>query len=89
VHYFLLDVHMFMRRVAGHLYGLEKFWAFLKYSRREVPINWQIKTWLSKFMRLEDFRGTANRVCFIFQIFLEMLQADEVKSCLLVYSNCV
>jgi len=59
--YVLLDVHMLMKH-AGHLYGLEKFWAFLKYSRREVPINWQIKTWLSKFMRLEDFRGTANRV---------------------------
>jgi len=48
--------------IAGHLYGLEKFWAFLKYSRREVPINWKIKSWLSKFMRLEDFRGTVNRV---------------------------
>jgi len=47
---------------AGHLYGLEKFWAFLKYSGREVPINWKIKSWLSKFMRLEDFRGTVNKV---------------------------
>jgi len=47
---------------AGYLYGLEKFWAFLKYSKREVPINWKIKNWLSKFIRLEDFRGTTNRV---------------------------
>ena len=42
---------------AGHLYGLEKFWAFLKYSKRNVVINWKIQGWLNKFQRMEDFRG--------------------------------
>ena len=41
---------------AGQLYGLEKFWAFLKYSRRSVDINPKLKESLSKFKRLADFR---------------------------------
>jgi hypothetical protein len=44
----------------GHLYGLEKFWAFLKYSKRNVVINWKIQGWLNKFQRMEDFRGAVS-----------------------------
>ena len=33
----------------GQLYGLEKFWAYLKYSRKKPEI-------LKKYKRLEDFR---------------------------------
>jgi len=41
---------------AGQLYGLEKFWAFLKYSRRNVTVDPKLRQWLSKYQRLEDFR---------------------------------
>lgn len=41
---------------AGQLYGLEKFWAFLKYSRRQVDVDPKVRQWLSKYKRLEDFR---------------------------------
>lgn len=42
--------------LAGQLYGLEKFWAFLKYSRRQVDVDPKVRQWLSKYKRLEDFR---------------------------------
>ena len=41
---------------AGQLYGLEKFWAFLKYSRRSVTIDAKLQSLLSSYRRLEDFR---------------------------------
>lgn len=41
----------------GQLYGLEKFWAFLKYSRiKNQPIDPKLQEHLSKFRNLEDFR---------------------------------
>ena len=42
--------------LSGQLYGLEKFWAFLKYSRRDVDLDPKLSQWLSKYQRLEDFR---------------------------------
>ncbi|ESN90780.1 hypothetical protein HELRODRAFT_182607 [Helobdella robusta] len=41
---------------SGQLYGLEKFWAFFKYSRKHVLVNDRLREWLSKYQRLEDFR---------------------------------
>lgn len=41
---------------AGQLYGLEKFWAFLKYSRRKPKINLRLEEILKNYKRLEDFR---------------------------------
>lgn len=42
---------------SGQLYGLEKFWAFLKYSKaKSLEIDPKLQTYLSKFKRLEDFR---------------------------------
>jgi hypothetical protein len=38
------------------LYGLEKFWAFLKYSRQKPKINPKLEEILKNFKRLEDFR---------------------------------
>jgi len=38
------------------LYGLEKFWAFLKYSRRKPKINPKLEEILKNYKRLEDFR---------------------------------
>lgn len=41
----------------GQLYGLEKFWAFLKYSKaKSLEIDPKLQIYLSKFKRLEDFR---------------------------------
>ncbi|KAL7670545.1 hypothetical protein ACOME3_005480 [Neoechinorhynchus agilis] len=39
-----------------HLYGLEKFWAFLKYSGLEPEINPRLHAVLDKYKTLEDFR---------------------------------
>ncbi|EMP37057.1 La-related protein 1 [Chelonia mydas] len=42
---------------AGQLYGLEKFWAYLKYSKaKNLDIDRKLQEYLSKFKRLEDFR---------------------------------
>lgn len=42
---------------AGQLYGLEKFWAFLKYSKmKNQPIDPKLQEHLCKFRNLEDFR---------------------------------
>ena len=49
---FMFTLYMF----TGQLYGLEKFWAFLKYSRCKVTIDKRLKQLLSKYKRLEDFR---------------------------------
>ncbi len=38
------------------MYGLEKFWAFLKYSKRKPKINPKLEEILKKYKRLEDFR---------------------------------
>uniref|UniRef100_G3NL84 La ribonucleoprotein 1B n=1 Tax=Gasterosteus aculeatus TaxID=69293 RepID=G3NL84_GASAC len=41
----------------GQLYGLEKFWAFLKYSKmKKQPIDPKLQEHLSQFKNLEDFR---------------------------------
>lgn len=41
----------------GQLYGLEKFWAFLKYSRmKNQPIDPKLQEHLRQFKNLEDFR---------------------------------
>nr|XP_025034850.1 la-related protein 1 [Pelodiscus sinensis] len=47
---------------AGQLYGLEKFWAFLKYSKaKNLDIARKLQEYLSKFRRLEDFRVDVSR----------------------------
>lgn len=41
----------------GQLYGLEKFWAYLKYSQSKTPpIDAKLQEYLCNFKRLEDFR---------------------------------
>ncbi len=40
----------------GQLYGLEKFWAYLRYSRKKPEINPRLNEILKKYKRLEDFR---------------------------------
>ena len=55
--------------LVGQLYGLEKFWAFLKYSRREVELDPKLSQWLSKYRRLEDFRVEVSHSTFFLQCF--------------------
>lgn len=42
----------------GQLYGLEKFWAFLKYYKHSsnLQVEPKLKQHLSKFKSIEDFR---------------------------------
>ena len=43
--------------VSGQLYGLEKFWAFLKYAKQKPKdIRPELKEKLKQYKRLEDFR---------------------------------
>ena len=57
---------MCLLHVSGQLYGLEKFWAFLKYSRIKVNIDKRLKQMLSKYKRLEDFRVEVCNICSLF-----------------------
>lgn len=48
---------LFLRLCPGQLYGLEKFWAFLKYSKmKNQPIDPKLQDHLRQFKNLEDFR---------------------------------
>lgn len=48
---------------SGQLYGLEKFWAYLKYSKtKTLEIDPKLQEYLSKFKRLEDFRVDVSRI---------------------------
>lgn len=42
----------------GQLYGLEKFWAFLKYYKhaQKLQVDPKLKGYLSNFKTIEDFR---------------------------------
>ncbi|VDD75232.1 unnamed protein product [Mesocestoides corti] len=42
---------------AGHLYGLEKFWAYLHYSKNTIEVNPKLSEILKKYKTLEDFRA--------------------------------
>lgn len=43
---------------AGQLYGIEKYWAFLKYykSAKQLPVDARLKELLASFKTVEDFR---------------------------------
>lgn len=51
----------------GQLYGLEKFWAFLKYSKvKNQDIDPKLKEYLSKFKSIDDFRVEVSiRISFM------------------------
>lgn len=48
----------------GQLYGLEKFWAFLKYYKNSgnLPVQDQLKERVSKYKSIEDFRVEMVRI---------------------------
>ena len=52
----------------GQLYGLEKFWAYLKYSRKKPEINPRLNEILKKYKRLEDFRVVSVSDLTIFSL---------------------
>lgn len=56
ISFFHLTTQIVQLFISGQLYGLEKFWAFLKYSRKHVDIDPKLKEWLAKYKKLEDFR---------------------------------
>ena len=47
---------IFSIRFSGQLYGMEKFWAFLKYSRRRPKVDSKLEDILKNYKCLEDFR---------------------------------
>jgi len=51
-------VHIFFLFHSGQLYGLEKFWAFLKYYRHssKLHIDPKLKECLSGYNDVKDFR---------------------------------
>ncbi|XP_038958808.1 uncharacterized protein LOC499603 isoform X2 [Rattus norvegicus] len=45
------------KRITGQLYGLEKFWAYLKYSQSKTQsVDPKLQEYLCSFKKLEDFR---------------------------------
>lgn len=50
--------------ISGQLYGLEKFWAFLKYYKHadKLQVEPQLAEYLSGFKSIEDFRVVEVRV---------------------------
>lgn len=56
--------------VSGQLYGLEKFWAFIKYYKNshKLEVDSRLNDYLSKFKTIEDFRVVEPEIN-------EMLQA--------------
>ncbi len=60
------QTHFFCLLSLGQLYGLEKFWAFLKYSKaKTLEIDPKLQEYLSKFKRLEDFRIDVSRIFLV------------------------
>lgn len=54
--------------VSGQLYGLEKFWAFMRYYKHADKLHVEpvLEEYLSKFRSIEDFRVVeVSAQCFI------------------------
>lgn len=52
------DIKLCFSPISGQLYGLEKFWAFMKYYKHaeKLQIDTTLQDYLSKFKSIEDFR---------------------------------
>lgn len=68
----------------GQLYGLEKFWAFLKYSHQKPKVNPKLEEILKNYKRLEDFRVAGASFP---QQFYPTKSGIKVKSKLKVFSE--
>ncbi len=47
---------------AGHLYGLEKFWAYLHYSKNSIDVNPKLSEPLKKYKTLGNFRANVSAI---------------------------
>ena len=49
----------------GHLYGLEKFWAFLKYYKKAnlLDVDEKLKRQLAKYKKFDDFAVDVSFKC--------------------------
>ena len=58
----------------GNLYGLEKFWAFLKFrkDKRAVVYGDELAQILASFTTLEDFQKAGEVGCASIQAFLSL-----------------
>lgn len=58
----------------GQLYGLEKFWAYLKYSQSKTQsIDPKLQEYLCSFKKLEDFRVDVSFKFFHCIIFITLI----------------
>lgn len=59
---------------ANQLYGLEKFWAFLKYYKKSssLTVIGRLKEILKKYKSIEDFRVEMVRKNFLIYIFKDI-----------------
>lgn len=61
----VITVFVFGLMYVGQLYGLEKFWAFLKYSQmKNQTIDPKLQEYLKKFRSIDDFRVDVSVGCF-------------------------
>lgn len=50
-------MYIYPSLLLGQLYGLEKFWAYLKYSQSKTQsVDPELQEYLCSFKKLEDFR---------------------------------
>lgn len=71
----------------GQLYGLEKFWAFLKYSKiKNQPIDPKLQEHLSKFRNLEDFRVVVSVSKELLCCFNNQNRSWGISNCYQVHS---
>lgn len=54
----LVELYLMADFITGQLYGLEKFWAFIKYYKggAQLEVIPQLREYLDKFKTIEDFR---------------------------------
>ena len=53
-----MNFFFFSPQIPGQLYGLEKFWAFMKYYKNseQLDISDKLQGYLNQFKTIEDFR---------------------------------
>lgn len=72
-----ININKLIDYLTGQLYGLEKFWAFLKYYKHsdQLHVDSKLKEYLSKFQSIEDFRVVkvsiiANKHSYLFTLLM-------------------
>ena len=70
----------------GHLYGLEKFWAFLHYSPYKEPISYdpELELALRPFSTAKDFESAAMPVSLALSLSLSLPLSLSLSLCVCV-----